>query len=56
MLETKGIVNQVRNKKENVDIIEMKNVDLPAIEGELIPFYAIEGKRIFPFWVEIEKI
>ena len=56
MLETKGIVNQIKNTKEDVDIIEMNNVVLPEMEGELIPFYTVKGKRIFPFWVEIEKI
>lgn len=56
LLETKGIVNQKKHIGTDTDIIEMKRVSLPEMEGELIPFYAVNGKRIFPFWVEIEKI
>ena len=55
-LETNGMINKMKNAKTNVDIIEMKNIDFPYLEGDLIPFYAIDGKKIFPFWVEIEKI
>lgn len=55
-LETKGIINQKKNTSTHTDMIEMNNVSLPEIEGELIPFYQVDGKRIFPFWVEIEKI
>ncbi|MCK4989829.1 MAG: arylsulfatase [Bacteroidales bacterium] len=55
-LETKGIINQKRNDKTNTDMIEMNDVFLPGMECELIPFYSVNGKRIFPFWVEIEKI
>jgi len=40
----------------NTDIIEMNNVSLPEMNGELIPYYLIDGKMILPFWVEIEKI
>lgn len=55
-LETKGVIHQKKNSKETVDIIEMKNVFLPEMDCELIPFYAIKGKRIFPLWVALEKI
>jgi len=54
-LETNGIINQMKNEKDNTDIIEMRNIDFPNLEGDLIPFYAIGGKKILPFWVEIEK-
>ena len=54
-LETNTIINQMRNEL-NTDIIEMKNVSLPEMNGELIPYYLIDGKMIFPFWVEIEKM
>jgi arylsulfatase len=37
-------------------MIEMKNVYLPKMECDFIPYYSIDSKRIFPFWVEIEKI
>lgn len=54
-LETNTVVNQLKNDK-NSDIIEMTNVYLPKMTSDLIPFYMIKGKRIFPFWVEMEKI
>ncbi|MDA0195024.1 MAG: arylsulfatase [Bacteroidetes bacterium] len=55
-LETGPVVNQMKNTATDSDIIEMKNVDLPKINCELIPFYSVSGKRIFPLWVELEKI
>ncbi len=56
LLETKGIINQKKNLNEDTDILEMKNVYLPNMDCDLIPFYSIKGKRIFPFWVELDKI
>ena len=56
ILETGAIVNQMINNKDNSDIIEMKNVKLPEMDCELIPFYSARGKNILPFWVEIERI
>ena len=56
MLETNTIIHQMQNEKDNTDIIEMKNVSLPEMDGDLIPFYAVRGKNIFPFWVKMEKI
>ncbi len=55
-LETGAVINQMKNDNTNTDIIEMKNVSLPAMEGDLVPFYATNGKNIFPFWVELEKL
>jgi len=55
-LETGGIINQIKIKKSNSDIIEMNNISLPAMECDLIPFYSIKGKYLLPFWVEVEKI
>jgi arylsulfatase A-like enzyme len=54
-LETKGVINQKKNTLDQVDIIEMNNVHLSEMDCDLIPFYAIKGKRIFPFWVELER-
>jgi len=54
-LETNTILNQKKNKTDNTDIIEMKNVFLPQIHCDLIPFYAVGSKKIFPFWVELKK-
>ncbi len=55
-LETNAIVNQVKNSKEGIDIIEMNNVELPEMDCDLIPFYYIGSQKILPFWVEIEKL
>lgn len=54
-LETNTIINQMKNDI-NTDIIEMKNISLPKLNGELIPYYLIGGKMILPFSIEIEKI
>lgn len=55
-LETNTLVKQILNEKENTDIIEMKNVFFPEMDCDLIPFYAVGSKNIFPFWVEMKKI
>ena len=55
-LEANTYVTQMVNTKENTDAIEMKNVFLPKMDCDLIPFYADGSKNIFPFWVEMKKI
>ena len=55
-LETGTMINRKKNTNNNTDIIEMKKVLLPEMDCDLIPFYSVNGKRIFPFWVEIEKV
>jgi arylsulfatase A-like enzyme len=37
------------------DVLEMRDVNLVGAEGELRPFYVVDGKRYFPFWVELTK-
>lgn len=37
------------------DILEMNDVSLDELKGDLVPFYTIDGKRYFPFWVELYK-
>ena len=54
-LETGTIIHQMQNE-ENTDIIEMNNIHIPELTGDLIPFYRVHGKRIFPFWVEVKKL
>lgn len=54
-LETNTLVKQILNKKEDTDMIEMKNVYFSDIDCDLKPFYAIDSKYIFPFWVEMKK-
>jgi arylsulfatase len=55
-LETNQMVNQMVNNQVDSDIIEMKNVYLPQMDCDVIPFYSIGSKRIFPFWVEMHRI
>ncbi len=55
-LETGSLINSIENNTDGTDSIEMMGVPLPDMECDLIPFYAIDGKRIFPFWVEMERI
>ncbi|MFV0266347.1 MAG: sulfatase-like hydrolase/transferase [Draconibacterium sp.] len=55
LLETNGVVNRLLNS-ENMDVLEMKNVDLPGYEGELMANYFLSGKKILPFWIELEKV
>jgi arylsulfatase len=56
VLETGPVVNQMENKQDKTDIIEMKDIALNEMNCELIPFYSVGGKNIFPFWVELERI
>ena len=55
-LETNTVVKQILNEKEDTDIIEMNNVFFSEMDCDLIPFYAIGAKNIFPFWIEMKKI
>lgn len=56
ILETGAGVYQLRQEAELSDMIELKGVKLPALNTDIIPFYLIDGRRIFPFWVELELI
>ena len=55
-LETGARINQAKNDTDNVDFLEMKNIFLPKMDCDLIPFYMVSGKKIFPFWVEIQRL
>lgn len=55
-LETGPIVNQTKLESEGeIAFIEMKDIQLPEMKTQIIPFYQVNGKQIFPFWVEIHK-
>lgn len=57
-LEAGGTIYQVRNEAgmaTGTDVIEMKDVPLPAVKGDLIPFYSVGSRQIFPFYVEMER-
>ena len=55
-LEANTMVRQVKNVKEGTDMIEMKNVYFSDMDCELMPYYAVGSKNVFPFWVEMERI
>jgi arylsulfatase len=55
MVETQSFINQIINEVEGVDMIEMENIYLPEMKCDFVPFYQVDSRRIFPFWVEIEK-
>lgn len=56
VIETGQIVNQRKDISNKTDIIEMNNITLPEMKGELIPFYSKGGKNTMPFWVEITRL
>ena len=56
ILESSTLVQQMSVNQPNSDVIEMKNVYFPELEGSLRPLYASKSGNIFPFWVEITKI
>jgi len=56
MVETGGCINQLKNEINATDLIEMKNVYLPSLKCDFVPFYLTGGRRILPLYVEIEKI
>ena len=56
MVETGAFINQIRNDKPDIDFIEMKDLKLPSIKCDFAPFYLSGNRRIFPLWVEIERI
>jgi arylsulfatase len=56
MVETGTFINQMKNDRSDTDLIEMKDVILPSIRCDFVPFYLSGTRRIFPLWVEIERI
>jgi arylsulfatase len=55
-LETSPFVNQRKIATGPTDVLEMRNVYLPAMDCDLVPFYVVAQRRIFPFYVSIEKV
>lgn len=55
-LETGAVINQFENELTGIDVLEMNNVSLSKMTGDLVPFYVSKSKRIFPFWVEMKRI
>ena len=55
MVETRSIINQMRNDIPDLDVIEMRNIFLPSMSCDFTPFYISGNRKILPLWVEIEK-
>ena len=55
VLETGPVINQFKNEETGIDVLQMNDVYLPSIKGDLIPIYNTKSKKILPFWVELEK-
>ncbi len=55
-LEVGSQVFQKRMTSNESDLIELNNVNISEMEGDLIPYYMEKNRRIFPFWVELEKV
>lgn len=56
MVETGAFINQMKNEINETDLIEMKNVYLPSMKCDFVPFYLTGGKKILPLYIEIERI
>ena len=56
MLETKSFINQKINNADNAELIEMNGIFFQEMECDLVPYYLVDSKSIFPFWVEVERI
>jgi arylsulfatase len=54
-LETNSFI--LRNKIiiNDSDFIDLKDVYLPDMECDLIPYYSMGGRNIFPLWVKFER-
>jgi hypothetical protein len=55
ILETGPIIHQFKNDTET-DLIKMENVSFSEMDCDLIPFYRVGSRRIFPFWVELTRV
>jgi arylsulfatase len=56
VVETGAFINQMSNDKTDMDLIEMKDLILPSVKCDFVPFYLSGARRIFPLWVEIDRI
>jgi len=56
VLETRSFVNQKINMADQAEIIEMNDIFFREMECDLVPYYLVDSKSIFPLWVEVERI
>ncbi len=55
VVETGERIYQQAAKDKRTDMMLMKDVQLKSLKTDLVPFYSINNKRIFPFWIRLEK-
>lgn len=57
ILDTKPMIHQMKYDEEDSNEIVMKDVYIPDLECDMLPYFSTPGKiKITPFWVQIEKI
>jgi arylsulfatase len=56
VVEANTIVRQKKISGEMIDVIEMDNVYIPKMKGDIIPFYAVNGRNVFPFYMVMTKV
>jgi len=54
MMEFGSFIIQAKNEDSGMSILEIKDVSLPEMTCDFIPFYQSGNKRIFPLWAEME--
>ena len=55
MMEFGTFIIQTKIVKDGISLLEIKDVSLPGIQCDFVPFYQAGNKRIFPLWAELEK-
>jgi arylsulfatase A-like enzyme len=56
VIDTRSVIYQMHNDADSTDVIEMESVHFQKMKSDFIPFYETGSRRIFPFWVELEKV
>ncbi len=54
-LETNSFILRNEHTSTYSDFIELKDVYMPEMECDLIPYFSSGGRSIFPLWVELER-
>ena len=55
-VESGTLVHHQPISENQGDKVTMKNVYLPQLKTQFIPFFQGKGQMIFPFWVEIKRV
>jgi arylsulfatase A-like enzyme len=54
-LETNSVMIRSEIFTTSTNFIELRDVYLSEMECDFTPYYSMQGKNIFPLWVELEK-